>query len=46
MICRAVFMLTAIDLNNQTHFQAHKIEHIVQEGMLTAELKARDLPSA
>jgi len=29
MICRTVFMLTAIDLNNQPNFQAHKIEHII-----------------
>jgi hypothetical protein len=43
-ILLAVLMLTAIHLDNQSHFQAHKVEHKIQEWMLAAEFETRDLP--
>ena len=41
----AVPMLVAVHLNNQPHFQTHKIEHKIQEWMLAAEFETRDLPT-
>jgi len=44
-ILLAVLMLAAIHLDNQSHFQANKIEHKIQEWMLAAEFGTRDLPT-
>ena len=41
----AVLMLAAIHLNNQPHFEAHKVEHKILERMLPAEFETRDLPT-
>jgi hypothetical protein len=43
-ILLAVLMLAAIHFNNQWPFQAHKVEHKIQEWMLAAEFETRDLP--
>jgi hypothetical protein len=41
----AVLMLAAIHLDNQAHFQAHKIKHKIQKWMLAAEFVTRELPT-
>jgi hypothetical protein len=40
-----VLVLTAIHLDNQLLFQAGKIDHKIQEWMLTAEFETRHLPA-
>jgi hypothetical protein len=44
-ILLAVLMLAAINLNNQSLFQAYKVKHKIQEWML-AEFETRDLSAA
>ena len=39
-------MLPAIDLHNQPPFHADKVQHVVEERMLAAELAACNLPAA
>lgn len=41
----AVLMLAAIHFDNQPLFEAHKVEHKIQEWMLAAEFETRDLPT-
>jgi hypothetical protein len=40
-----VVVLAAIHLNNQLFFQAHKVDHKIQEWMLTAEFETCNLPA-
>jgi hypothetical protein len=42
-ILLAVLRLAAINFDNQSHFQAHKVEYKIHEWMLAAEFETRDL---